>query len=115
MSSEVIVTLITAIAGIIVAAIQVKSSNKIKKQKEEVNSLKDNKEFNELKDIKRRAFDDREETYNELSLVIARYLLYQTDKNVIEQKLVECAEKDAAYRQATDRYVDAITKIAEKM
>lgn len=114
MDSTVVVAFITTIGAIVTAIIGVRSSTNSKKIKSDINSLKDNKEFTELRDERRRIFEDREEAYNELILVIARHLIHGVDINTVEQQLVVCSERDSKYRDVTNRYLDKISKLIEK-
>lgn len=114
MDSVVLVAIITTIGSIVVAFIGVKSNNNNKKIKADIDSLKNNKEFTDLRDERRRAFEDREEAYNELTLATARHLIHGVDINTVEQQLLVCSEKDTKYKEITNRYLDKISKLVEK-
>ena len=115
MDSEIIVAIIVAISTVIVASFQYRGGLFVKKQKPIKEQLKENPNINALKDNKKAAFDSREETYNELTKCIAKHIIvHDSDHDDIDVALKRCVEEDENYREATNRYLDEITKILEK-
>lgn len=115
MTPDVIIALIVAISTIAVAAIQYRGGFFVKKRKPIQDQLKESVNINDLKDRKNAAFDNREETYNELTICIAKHIIiHDAEHEDIEIALKRCVEEDENYKEATNRYLDEITKILEQ-
>lgn len=110
MPSEVLLAIVAAISTVLVALINRKSNSNNKKLKEDISGLKDESNIADLKAEKQKVSDKREETYNELSMVIAQHLVYGTDISLVEAKLCECIAEDSKMKEATATYINEIQK-----
>lgn len=115
MTPDIIIAIIVAISTVIVAALQYRGGLFVKKRKPIQEQLKESNSINDLKDKKNAAFDNREETYNELTVCIAKHIIvHDADHDDISNALKRCVEEDEKYKDATNRYLDEITKILEQ-
>lgn len=108
--SEIIVALIVAISTISVAIIQYGNKNK---KKQENNKIITNEDVRKLKDEKNSIYNDREELYNELTMAIAKNLCEGAEKREVMALMDKCKEIDTKFKQASDDYIDALTKMVE--
>ena len=113
--TEIIVTVITSISGIVVAVITHKRLVASKETKKEVTDLKANQKMQDLLKEKDKEFEAREEVYNELTVAIARNIVHGTSKELIERKLCECVEADSRYEEARSECISEMESLVDKI
>lgn len=121
MNTEVVVAIIVAISTIIVAFIQYRTGIFTKRKSDDKKQsmsleqqIANDPVIVELRNKKKAAFDDREETYNELTLCLARHIIvHDPDSEDIQKNLDRCLKEDINYRNATNNFLDEINRIMD--